>query len=118
MLVTRMPRDSRIAAREAAAMPFPREETTPPVTNTYFVIDPRRVGMEEFTGTPAASQTECASTGVYFAENGKRGHAGKSCAALGGSLPRSPFARSTLQDRTERVGKNRNESGQQSPRQA
>src|SRR4051794_26357334 len=43
MLVTRMPRDSRIAAREAAAMPFPREETTPPVTNTYFVIYPRRV---------------------------------------------------------------------------
>src|SRR5947208_9073306 len=49
MLVTRMPRDSRIAAREAAAMPFPREETTPPVTKTYFVIYPRRVGMEEFT---------------------------------------------------------------------
>jgi hypothetical protein len=34
-----MPRVSRIAAREAAAMPFPREETTPPVTNTYFVMD-------------------------------------------------------------------------------
>jgi hypothetical protein len=27
-----------MAAREAAAIPFPREETTPPVTNTYFVI--------------------------------------------------------------------------------
>src|SRR5882672_1388671 len=50
MLVTRMPRNSRIAAREAAAMPFPREETTPPVTKTYFVIYPRRVGMEQFTG--------------------------------------------------------------------
>src|SRR5688572_20323892 len=33
-----MPRDSRIAAREAAAIPFPRLETTPPVTNTYLVI--------------------------------------------------------------------------------
>ena len=33
-----MPRVSRIAAREAAAIPFPREETTPPVTNTYFVM--------------------------------------------------------------------------------
>src|SRR5262245_45542466 len=42
MLVTRMPRDSRIAAREAAAMPFPRLETTPPVTNTYLVISPKR----------------------------------------------------------------------------
>src|SRR5436189_2764737 len=38
MLVTRMPRDSRIAAREAAAIPFPREETTPPVTKTYLVM--------------------------------------------------------------------------------
>jgi hypothetical protein len=33
-----MPRDSRIAAREAAAIPFPRLETTPPVTKTYFVM--------------------------------------------------------------------------------
>src|SRR5258706_8741174 len=57
MLVTRMPRDSRIAAREAAAMPFPREETTPPVTNTYFVIYPRRVGMEESTRFYPRSQT-------------------------------------------------------------
>src|SRR4029079_4535364 len=39
MLVTRMLRDSRIAAREAAAIPFPRLETTPPVTNTYLVIN-------------------------------------------------------------------------------
>src|SRR6476619_5649149 len=38
MLVTRILRDSRIAAREAAAMPFPREETTPPVTKTYLVM--------------------------------------------------------------------------------
>src|SRR5687767_13857861 len=50
MLVTRMPRDSRIAARDAAAIPLPREETTPPVTNTYLAIYPARVGMEEFTG--------------------------------------------------------------------
>src|SRR4051812_45508154 len=34
----RMPRDSRIAAREAAAMPLPREETTPPVTKMNLVI--------------------------------------------------------------------------------
>src|SRR5437667_7129521 len=50
MLVTRMPRDSRIAAREAAAMPFLREETTPPVTKTYLVIYLGRVGMDKFTG--------------------------------------------------------------------
>src|SRR5712691_9070315 len=38
-LVTRMPREASIAARDAAAMPFPREETTPPVTKTNFVMD-------------------------------------------------------------------------------
>jgi hypothetical protein len=27
-----------MAAREAAAMPLPKEETTPPVTNTYRVM--------------------------------------------------------------------------------
>src|SRR6185295_1793518 len=37
-LVTRTPREARIAARDAAAMPFPSEETTPPVTNTNLVI--------------------------------------------------------------------------------
>src|SRR5437868_12171583 len=50
MLVTRMLRDSRIAAREAAAMPFPNEETTPPVTKTYLAIYPSRTEMAEFTG--------------------------------------------------------------------
>src|SRR5919197_3230121 len=52
MLVTRMPRDSRIAARDAAAMPLPREETTPPVTKTYLVIYLACVGFEEFTPFP------------------------------------------------------------------
>src|SRR5512137_1800487 len=37
-LVTRTPRDARIADRDAAAMPFPSEETTPPVTNTNLVM--------------------------------------------------------------------------------
>src|SRR5678809_591204 len=56
MLVTRMLRDSRIAAREAAAMPFPNEETTPPVTKTYFAIYLRRVGMGQFTRFPQSLQ--------------------------------------------------------------
>src|SRR5688572_26511243 len=47
MLVTRIPRDSRIAARDAAAMPLPREETTPPVTKTYLVIYLARVSPLE-----------------------------------------------------------------------
>src|SRR6267143_2219553 len=57
MLGTRMPRDSRIAAREAAAMPFPREETTPPVTKTYLVIYLARVGTDKFTRMPDPPQT-------------------------------------------------------------
>ena len=40
-LVTRMPREARIAASDAAAMPFPREETTPPVTKTNLVMGDR-----------------------------------------------------------------------------
>jgi hypothetical protein len=44
-----MPRDSRIAAREAAAIPFPREETTPPVTKTYLVISESRDGITDVT---------------------------------------------------------------------
>src|SRR4249920_3197600 len=43
-------RDSRIAAREAAAIPLPREETTPPVTNTYLVMARPRAGNSYFTG--------------------------------------------------------------------
>src|SRR5947209_9764807 len=43
-------RDSRMAASEAAAMPFPREETTPPVTKTYLVIHDLRAGNRDFTG--------------------------------------------------------------------
>jgi hypothetical protein len=36
--VTLRPRASRIAANEADAMPFPNEETTPPVTKIKRVI--------------------------------------------------------------------------------
>lgn len=45
IIVTDRPRDSRMAAKEAAAMPLPREETTPPVTNTYLVM--RSLVMQE-----------------------------------------------------------------------
>src|SRR4051812_18782157 len=37
-MVTLRPRDSRIAASEAAAIPLPREDPTPPVTKTNLVI--------------------------------------------------------------------------------
>src|SRR5690348_7327654 len=53
MLVTRMLRDSRIAARDAAAIPLPREDTTPPVTKTYFAIYLACVGKAKSTGRRA-----------------------------------------------------------------
>ena len=37
-MVTFKPRDSKIVAIEAAAIPFPKEETTPPVTKINFVM--------------------------------------------------------------------------------
>jgi hypothetical protein len=36
--VTFSPRVSRIEAKEAEAIPLPKEETTPPVIKMYFVI--------------------------------------------------------------------------------
>src|SRR5262245_41908418 len=51
-----MPRDSRIAASEAAAIPFPSEETTPPDTNTYLVIEKPGVGMWDDSRIPSAPQ--------------------------------------------------------------
>ena len=45
------PRASRIAPSDAAAMPFPKEETTPPVTKTNRVMwEPVRVRMVRSTG--------------------------------------------------------------------
>src|SRR5579864_6823202 len=40
-IATLRPRASSIAPSEAEAMPFPREDTTPPVTNTNRVIEVR-----------------------------------------------------------------------------
>src|SRR5688572_15956252 len=45
--VTLRPRDSRIAAREAEAIPLPREDTTPPVTKTNLVMSGREVRSRE-----------------------------------------------------------------------
>ncbi|QUN07720.1 hypothetical protein KDN34_11365 [Shewanella yunxiaonensis] len=38
MMVTLRPRASNIAAKDAAAMPLPSDETTPPVTKIYLVV--------------------------------------------------------------------------------
>src|ERR1700744_2252535 len=49
------PRASRIAPREAAAMPFPNEETTPPVTKTK-----RLMGLK---GIPPDKNITCRCAG-------------------------------------------------------
>src|SRR6478609_2790743 len=54
--VTLRPRDSRIAAKEAEAIPLPREDTTPPVTKTNLVMSGRKSRFREvvkrnYTGT-------------------------------------------------------------------
>ena len=51
-LVTRMPREARIAASDAAAMPFPSEETTPPVTKTNLVMGDKSRKFAFYPMTP------------------------------------------------------------------
>src|SRR6185369_12523435 len=60
MRVTLRPRDSRIAAREAEAIPLPRELTTPPVTKTNLVMSCRKgrfrsVVIGDYTGRVISS---------------------------------------------------------------
>src|SRR6218665_2392816 len=57
IMVTLRPRDSRIAASDAAAMPFPSEETTPPVTKMYLVMSASPSGNSAFYPQRAALST-------------------------------------------------------------
>ena len=52
MRVTLRPRDSKIAAREAEAIPLPREDTTPPVTKTNLVMSFLVVGNWDYRWPP------------------------------------------------------------------
>src|SRR5580704_17450474 len=58
---TEKPRDCSRAPSDAAAIPLPREETTPPVMKTYRVMDdrytePTRVGGRAHIGTSRMRQ--------------------------------------------------------------
>src|SRR5579859_8041105 len=68
-MVTLRPRASRIAPNEAEAMPFPNEETTPPVTNTNWVIWNSRCGA----GTALRNREDRLSEALCFK---KREHDG------------------------------------------
>src|SRR3954453_6980006 len=74
MRVTLRPRDSRIAAREAEAIPLPREDTAPPVTKTNLVMSIGRLLSREVVKrdykegpTPARPQGHSARRGCCAA---------------------------------------------------
>ena len=62
-LVTRMPREARMAARDEAAMPFPSEETTPPVTNTNLVMGDKFWKFAVYPNSIAATN-RCSTRGT------------------------------------------------------
>src|SRR5258708_30229455 len=63
-LVTRIPREARIAARDEAAMPFPSEETTPPVTNTNLVIGDKFRKFQVYMNRSRCTNRESLRTGA------------------------------------------------------
>ena len=72
-LVTRMPREARIAASDAAAMPLPSEETTPPVTKTNLVMATRSRKFAILPGDRADARTRRPGGGAPTAREAERG---------------------------------------------
>src|SRR2546423_1133438 len=60
---TLRPRAFRSRPSDAATIPFPRPETTPPVTNTYFVA------RSVVTQSPRDANVACAADGAVFQES-------------------------------------------------
>ena len=63
-LVTRTPREVRIAASDAAAIPFPNEETTPPVTNTNLGMAYPVLEIPHVTGVEVAPEARQLARGA------------------------------------------------------
>src|SRR6202022_1179043 len=76
-LVTRMPREARIAARDAAAMPFPREETTPPVTKTNLVMEDKSWKFLFYRNPPFGTnlKSHCGEASRRFTPSWRVAHA-------------------------------------------
>src|SRR6185503_15840210 len=87
------PRASRMAPSDAAAMPFPNEETTPPVVNTYLVMrDPVARGKNRIDG-PAGYQKWGHSSFQRARNQARRARRRDlSFAAMEASTQRSPAA--------------------------
>src|SRR5690606_32427263 len=93
---TLRPRASRIAASEAAAMPLPSEDTTPPVTKTSGVTE-----LGEVMGSvhPLESPILQARAPGWPVRGAARDHPGRH----GGAGPGSGQARRARQDWTQPV---------------
>src|SRR6185437_12913156 len=93
-IATLRPRASRIAPKEAAAMPLPKEDTTPPVTNTKRVINLKGVSRRGEL-QPRAAETDDGQTGYHNA----RGPG----ATLHSTTPTEPSAPSRAGPRLNRL---------------
>src|ERR671925_326990 len=90
---TLSPRPSRIAPRLADARPFPRDETTPPVTNTNRVI--RHPAASGPACDPMETAGDCRPG---FAHDGMSAYRRWPRGPMAIAMPDSP-ARETLRDR-------------------
>src|SRR3989304_10029278 len=71
MSVTLRPRASNSAPMEAAVSPLPRDETTPPVTNTYFVAINHRLSENQGTARRAqGAGNDARGTGMHAGAEG------------------------------------------------
>src|SRR5580698_10206717 len=83
--VTRRPLPSRSAPSAALARPFPMEETTPPVTNTYFV------GFRLIRRAPPVTSSERAERGSRVPCLIERDYHSAGPPGTGGHAPRFSF---------------------------
>src|SRR2546425_1933497 len=102
-IVTRRPRSTRRRPSEAAAMPLPRDDTTPPVTKMYFVEltdSPPSVGASAVL-PHIADRRRCRRRGPRALETASRRWesraAGAAAARVAPTAPRSEEHTSELQ---------------------
>src|SRR6476620_5691311 len=97
IIVTRRPRASRIAASDAAAMPFPSEDTTPPVTKMSGVAEPEDVMGAAWLETRILAAGGC--DGDRRAPNGAGSRPGWRPSGTAAQMLRKPGQRSYRQRR-------------------
>src|SRR5215813_7456048 len=99
-LVTRMPREARMAASDAEAMPFPSEETTPPVTNTNLVMDDKFWKFAVYPNSPIVTN-QCSISWNNAAASSIAQRAGRRNAGLRTQATRQPLHGPLAPDESE-----------------